>query len=364
MMRSRRQLILAGLTALSLFAAFSLRATNTPVFRHALELWPASDYEIVVFHRGEMDPASQSLVDQLRISRAQTFANIDVKRVDVSGPMATTMEDLWTCQTNPLPPWVVVRDPDTSADASPVWSGRLTETMVAALLDSPARRKIAENLLRGATAVWILLESGEATRDEAAVDTLSAELKRLEKVLTLPAPAAGDSKLHSSLPMGIEFSLVRITRTDPAEEFLLTLLQHGKPPFSARPAAFAVYGRGRMLGALVGREIEADAIGTACASLVAACTHESKEQNPGRDLLLAANWNSIFNPAAAKNRAAAVLPANPPATPVNSGAPQPSAERPHWTPYVLLTAAVLGVAVVFVKGRRSRVRPASGSRIP
>src|SRR6185436_13242261 len=229
-MRVRRQLPWAVLVAISfcLFIAHSAHATNTPVFRHALELWPASDYEIVVFHRGEMESASQTLVDQLRISRGQLFANVDVKTVDVLGQMDASMEDLWTCQTNPLPPWVVVRAPDTSPDASPVWSGHLTETMVGALLDSPARRKIAESLLRGATAVWILLESGEATRDEAAVDTLSAELKRLEKALKLPKSETGDLKLRSPLPLGVEFSLVRITRTDPAEEFLLTLLQHGK----------------------------------------------------------------------------------------------------------------------------------------
>lgn len=280
-------------------------AANLPVFRHALERWPVSDYELVVFHRGELGPAEQSLVDQLRIAPGQLFANVQTKTVNVTEPMGGGMEELWTCQTNPLPPWAVVRAPDSSADASAVWAGHLTASAVTALIDSPARRKIAQELLRGATAVWVLLECGEPMRDEAAVDTLSAELKRLERKLALPKRAATDAKLRSALPLAVQFALVRVTRSDPAEEFLVTLLQHGQPLFAARPAAFPVYGRGRVLGSLTGREIETAAIEEACVTLTAACAHEAKDQNPGRDLLLAANWNSIFDPAKPKQNSAA-----------------------------------------------------------
>jgi len=145
---------LAG--ALVLGASLS-GAPAMPVFRHALERWPASDYEIVVFHRGAPDDEAQQRIDQLRAARIRNFANIDVKPVDVSGQMDADMENLWTCQTNPAPPWVVVRAPNTSADASPVWSGPLTESLVGTVLDSPARRKIAEGLLRGMSAMWVLL---------------------------------------------------------------------------------------------------------------------------------------------------------------------------------------------------------------
>ena len=178
-----RTLFLTLLTAGS--AALAARASNMPVFRHALERWPASDYELVVFHRGEMALPEQALVDRLRIAPGQSSANVAVRMVDVSGQMEEAMADLWTCQTNPQPPWVVVRAPETSADSSPVWAGRLTAAVADALLDSPARRKIVGHLLRGATAVWVLLESGEPMRDEAAVDVLSAELKRLELTLGL-----------------------------------------------------------------------------------------------------------------------------------------------------------------------------------
>jgi hypothetical protein len=335
------------------FTALATGASAMPVFRYALERWAASDYELVVFHRGEMGGDDQALVDKLRIAPGQMFANVAVKTVDVAGQMDESMADLWTDQSNPQPPWVVVRAPETSDNASPVWAGRLTAAMADALLDSPARRKIAENLLRGATAVWVLLESGETMRDEAAVDTLSSELKRLEKTLKLPA--SGEAKPRSPLPLAVEFALVRVTRTDPAEEFFVTMLQHGKAQFPARPVAFPVFGRGRTPGALVGREIDAESIGQACASITASATREAKEQHPGRDLLLAANWGSIFSADASRRvagsttgRGAAVVVATT-QTPLESGR---SSETWLWLGGIVIVVA--GAAMMVFRGRPGR----------
>ena len=334
---------LAG--ALVLGASLS-GAPAMPVFRHALERWPASDYEIVVFHRGAPDDEAQQRIDQLRAARIRNFANIDVKPVDVSGQMDADMENLWTCQTNPAPPWVVVRAPNTSADASPVWSGPLTESLVGTVLDSPARRKIAEGLLRGLSAVWVLLECGDSARDEAAVDTLTGELRRLEKKLALPSAASGPA-MHSPLPLRVAFGLVRVTRNDPAEEFFAMTLQHGKALFTARPVAFPVFGRGRMLGGLVGREIDAEEIDQACSRIVAACTAEGKDQSPGRDLLLAANWNSIFDPSAGQVSAAPTAKAGPTGGSPASSSSAASTPRSEW-PTHRKAGVVIAIAVLLV----------------
>ena len=82
--RERSGRALAGALALG---AFLSGASAMPVYRQALERWPASDYEIVVFHRGEPDEDAQQLIDQLHAARARSFANITVKPVDVSGRM-------------------------------------------------------------------------------------------------------------------------------------------------------------------------------------------------------------------------------------------------------------------------------------
>jgi hypothetical protein len=268
--------------------------------------------------------------------------------------MTKEMEQLWTGQNDPQPPWVVVRAPETSPDAAPVWTGPLTATAVNALIDSPARRKISEGLLQGASIVWVLLECGEAARDEAAVDMLSSTLKTLEKKLVLPA----SGPLHSALPLQIDFDLVRVTRSEPAEEFFVTLLEHGKPTFSSRPVAFPVFGQGRTLGALVGREIEAEGIGAICAML-AGPARDGKESTPGRDLLLASEWKKIFDPAIAARAAKpgdkpAAAKAPPIATAVE---PMPAESSSNWP--VLVGVIIVGVAGLSFALMRKPRRPSS-----
>src|SRR5262245_65804907 len=54
--------ILGGLLLLNPSPA---RACNVPVFRYALERWPADTYEVIVFHRGPLMPADKALTDAL-----------------------------------------------------------------------------------------------------------------------------------------------------------------------------------------------------------------------------------------------------------------------------------------------------------
>src|SRR6185369_9170229 len=78
-----------------------------------------------------------------------------------------------------------------------VWKGALNQENARLLMDSPARRAIARHLLRSVPLVWVLLESGDPSRDEAAV--------RL-------------------LPSG--FPLVRVARTDSAEMMFVALFRN------------------------------------------------------------------------------------------------------------------------------------------
>jgi hypothetical protein len=58
--------------------------------------------------------------------------------------------------------------------------------------------------------------------------------------------------------------------------------------------AFPVFGRGRALWPLVGRGINAKNVQEASEFLVGACSCQVKEQNPGFDLLLSADWDSLL----------------------------------------------------------------------
>src|SRR6185503_4798510 len=221
-----------------LLQAAALGAGQLPVFRCALENWPARDYQAVIFHRGPLGMDEQDLATALKEAPQRWGANIATSTADVLEEMDEATLALWKTQTNAEPPWMVVFAP-ASEDYPPVlWAGRFQADTVKAVLDSPARKKTIEALVRGDSAVWVLLECGDAMRDEAAVDTLAGTLKRLEGDLRLYASITSAPPAKFNLPLRIAFSLVRVTRNDPAEEFFVNLLSQKERFHRGKPAAF------------------------------------------------------------------------------------------------------------------------------
>jgi hypothetical protein len=159
------------------------------------------------------------------------------------------------------------------------------------LTESPARREVSKRLLDGESGVWLLLESGEAAKDAAAVATLQKELKALEQSLKLPAHAADDPPLLSDLPVKVAFSILRVKRTEPDEAAFVAMLMHSDTGLNG-PVVFPIFGRGRALWAMAGDGLNARYIHEAGTFLTGACSCEAKEFNPGVDLLFAADWES------------------------------------------------------------------------
>ena len=73
------------LTVCTLAASVAI-ACNVPVFRYALERWPADPYELVVLHEGELTAKDLAQVKALQQAdmRSKTPANFNVRTIDVS----------------------------------------------------------------------------------------------------------------------------------------------------------------------------------------------------------------------------------------------------------------------------------------
>ena len=97
---------------------------------------------------------------------------------------------------------------------------------------------------------------------------------------------SNDAKLE------VVFSMVRVGRSDPDEQFLVASLLRSEPDLlgSDEPMAFAVFGRGRILWALIGGGINEDTIHKACEFICGPCACVVKGENPGVDMLLSADW--------------------------------------------------------------------------
>ena len=291
-------------------------ACTVPVFRYALERWEPHVYGVLVFHREALSEAEQKTVARLTQCAANEDlpCNMDVRAVDVSGKMSKHIAEIYKTQQGQALPRMVVCYPRRFGPAAVAWSGPVTDEAARALVDSPIRRKIAETIVKGGTAVWVLVDGGDRKKDDATAKRLAEQLAKMEKELELPlqpAPYPGEEADDTTggLPLKIAFSLVRLSRQSPGEEIFAKLLLNTEEDlvteYASEPKAFAVFGQGRAMWALVGKGITDENIADVCAFLVGQCSCQAKDLNPGVDMLFAADWYAGLE---GRTPATAVLP--------------------------------------------------------
>jgi hypothetical protein len=313
-------------------------ACNVPVFRYALEHWPADRYSVTVMHRGPLPESEQELVALL-----EQTSNCEVRRLEPG----TEPREL---------PWMTVSLP-AGRGGEELWAGRLTVPALRAILESPARQEIGRRLQAGESAVWVLVDNAEGDRQTATF--IADQLQRLERSLRLPErTAAPEDRLYGEdkVPLRLAFSLLRVARDDPAEQLLVRSLLASEPDLAGRrgPMLFPVFGRGHILYALVGAGINAANIDRAATFLVSGCSCTIKEDNPGLDLLLKADW-SPFPAVGDVALAGGSVPLPDP--PVRSGtSPVPAVETVPLLPRPLVWGGVAMAALLVLATGRQALR--------
>jgi hypothetical protein len=285
-----------------LFSALPLPACSVPVFRYALEHWPADPYQALVFHRGPLSETDQALARDLSADGAagRIQANLALRMIDLDQEPAPDALELWRQLGAESLPWLVLRFPSAARLPQNIWSAPLTSSAVGQIVDSPARREIARRILDGQSGVWVLLGSGDEAQDNAAAALVESRLAYLQTVLELPKLEAQDiaSGLVSvgNEDLKLEFSVLNLSRQDQAEAGFVKMLLGTEPDLEEieAPMVFPVFGRGRALYALIGAGINHETIDEAAAFLIGKCSCQVKELNPGVDLLLAADWDGAL----------------------------------------------------------------------
>ncbi len=362
--QSLRALVLSALASLLVAAS---HACSVPVFRYALEHWDAAPFDAFVFHRGPLGESERAAMRDLGKDglAGKLHANIAVHDVDLAQDPAPELVEMWKQSADGKLPWLIVKFPATNRGSHTFWSAPFTADSAKQLLDSPARKEIVQRLGEGQSAVWLLLESGDATKDNAAAELLDSRLKQLASVLQLPKLDAQDiaNGLVSTGQDGLrlEFSMLRIPRTDAAERTLISMLLGAEADLAdtRNPLVVPVFGQGRALYALVGDGIKTEAIDKAATFLIGKCSCEVKERNPGFDLLLSADWKALL---AAQNAGIPDLPTmaeltkSAPVTVTISADSQPAAtnadtrkakqEPPPWLMPLLAGTGVLALLAI------------------
>jgi hypothetical protein len=232
-----------------------------PVFRYALEHWDADAYR-------------------------------------VTAPKGAKLPENYVVTTG-TEPKIELRQPKSSRNDAVIWSAPFSEANVAVLVDSPARKQIAERLANGESAVFVFLESGDAAKDATALKMLEERIDYLGGVMNLPKLDDQDIKNGLvSIPgdgLRLAFSIVKVKRDDPAEAAFIAMLLASEEDLRGfnEPMAFPIFGQGRALYALVGKGIRAETIDEAAQFLIGSCSCQVKEQNPGMDIAMAVDWKQL-----------------------------------------------------------------------
>jgi hypothetical protein len=270
-----------------------------------LERWEADSYTLVIV------PGSQ---EKLSAVEEEVSAFLQLKGGDdAAAPNLKVRIDSENVGEGPGATMRLFYPPKLAgADAPPIWTGALTKENAQMLVDSPARREIVTRLLKGESATWIMIESGDKGKDDEAASEIEKAFVKAEGVLKIPdgvltveearevSQGAGsdpDDVLRSSIPLKIAFSLIRISRANPAESIFREMLLHMEDDlreFGDEPMVFPVFGRGRALEPLIGGGINSENVFEHASYFCGACSCEIKNQNPGIDLLIAANWEAAI----------------------------------------------------------------------
>jgi hypothetical protein len=288
--------VLVALAILPAGMPVDSQACNVPAFRYALERWPADPYQILVYHQSAPQGEAFELLRKGAAAKGGA-ANFSLKTVDVTQPEGKALAEQRKIATYP---WAEVLYPAHSQVRAPVWSGPLTSDRVRRILNSPIRSRLAEKLLGGDVAVWVLIKSGHEPKDLRALASLKTHLERASATLRIPEIGTdlngNPVEVADFKSYPVRFSLVEIAHDNPEEELLVNALLMSESDLedSDEPVAFPVFGRGRALYALVGNGIEEKNIREACQSMLAWCSCEVKAQNPGTDLLIAADWSRPY----------------------------------------------------------------------
>jgi hypothetical protein len=288
-------LIVLAFIAYMLLCPSTIKACDIPVFKYALTYWSADPYGVIVFHKGSEEKITMDKL-QKASSDKNIPANVSVKTVDLTISSDPMMQKIWKDQTNPELPWMVLKYPRKSGIYEDIYAGRFNDDNVTALLDSPIRKEITQRLTKGEAGVWILLESGNTQQDDEIAKLLKSSLDKMSTKLKTPIQNDG-SQLVGGEEINVAFSMVRISRKDPKERVFIQMLLHSESDLRtiSKPMAFPIFGRGRVLYALVGDGINKDNIQTACSFIMGWCSCQVKDQNPGLDMLMSANWNNAIN---------------------------------------------------------------------
>ena len=303
------------LTILGVGSAADAVACDTPVYRYAMYRWQPAPYEVYFLHD---EPPSEELkklhaaIDGM--AEATQPANLALIPVDLSvdGQLKRIPPPLraaWEARSEGVHALHVLVAPHGAV----LHSGLLGRDDIDAIVDSPARRRVAELLGKGAAGVLMMLDAdlpADADDDlkkkveaanrgaEESLKSLAAGVREgrytLYRAPTSPGGPGGEAAAEKT-DQKAEIGVIRLSRKAAQEDWLVRTLLAVEDDlrdeeFVTQPMVFPIYGRGRALPPYIGAGVTEDNLLDCLEFITGACSCTVKEQNPGVDLPFRQDW--------------------------------------------------------------------------
>jgi len=253
-----------------------LCACETPVFEYTMENWQRDPYLVRYFHRATEAPADQETNAWLQsVSRGQEgAANLSFARVDVTDAAAlagATERRIWEQHSGRELPFYAIVSPK----GNELSVGALSASDAKALVGSPGRTRLAEQLASGTHGALLLVVGANMDENEAA----RAAVRQVVKSTGEQERAVG---------------AVEVRRDDPAESWFVRQLMALEPDLAdlANAMVFPVFGRGHVMEPYLGKGITVANLKQVAEFMNGPCACEVKTASVGTDLLTDFDWET------------------------------------------------------------------------
>lgn len=275
-LRPGRAAAWAGAIALLLVVAGELRACDMPVWQYSLENWQRAPYHAYYLYAGAEDPADGEVNQYLSGLADGGEVNLAYRSMDTADPTADANRHearlLARHKAGALPTHVVL-----TPRGGELLAARLDLRTAKAVVDSPRRRWLAEQLSEGKEGLLLLLLSGDQAENSAARDV----------VAQVVSEAAEEGRRLGSC---------ELVRDDPKEVWVIRQLLALEEDLDDLDNAmvFGVFGRGHAMEPYLGGGIAAENIAGLVAFMHGPCTCDILTSGMGMDLLTQWNWEDLF----------------------------------------------------------------------
>ncbi len=322
-------LVVAGLVLCTLMPT-EASACTVPVFRYALEHWPASPYRLAVLHRGELSLEQKEALGSLLPTGVRS---LDIETYDVSEELPEgAARDQWEAapHSDSLPYGLLFLPTDMRVKQPLVWQGALNEEGLAelkSLVYSPLMRQTCRALATGDSAAWLILKGQDEEVNKQTRTLLDDALAEMQDNLKLPHELDPSDSTYSrqpapGVPLKKHFSVHEADLDAPKNEILRQILIALAPDseLPSGPMVMPMFGRGRALALLTGGDISERVFWEINSFLVGPCSCKVKQLNPGFDLLAPFPWDEILYMETGVEQAIANLPGTPREEPLQDAA--------------------------------------------